>query len=88
LLLYEGTLLRSARWPWGPWSPAVRTFDINNDNGAGFIGPGGGTYGPYIVRRFSTWDELRREATIYNLMSTWVPYDASLMRTVIRLDCS
>jgi hypothetical protein len=88
LLLYGGTILRSARWPWGPWTAPVVTFDYTRDNGATFIGPGGGTYGPYIIRRFSTWDGLRREATLHNLMSTWVPYDASLVRTVLRLDCA
>jgi hypothetical protein len=88
LLLYEGTLLRSARWPWGPWSAAIRTFDGATGKAEGWINPPGATYGPYVVRRFGTWDALHREATIYHMLSTWDPYAASLMRTVVRLDCA
>jgi hypothetical protein len=88
LLFYEGTLMRSARWPWGPWSAALRTFDIATGKAEGWVGQDGGTYGPYVIRRFGAWDVLHREATIYHLMSTWKPYDASLMRVVLRLDCA
>ncbi|HEX3127228.1 MAG TPA: DUF4185 domain-containing protein, partial [Thermoanaerobaculia bacterium] len=87
LLLYSGAVLRTAAWPWGPWTDPLPIFDFGRDNGAAFIDPDGGTYAPYVSARFNQWEPLTREATIYYVMSTWRPYQVSLMKTVLRLEC-
>jgi hypothetical protein len=47
-------------------------------------GPGGGTYGPYVVPRYTKGG--LQTTTIYYVMSTWNPYDVVLMRTTLALD--
>ena len=96
LLLYGGVVMRSADFPWGPWGDPVPLFDYGRDHAnlsdptdtrPRFIQPDGGTYGPYIVPRFTEWDRFSRQATIYYTMSTWRPYQVMLMQTVVQLNC-
>jgi hypothetical protein len=96
LLLYAGVMMRTAEYPWGPWSDPVPLFDFGRDHAdrknpsdprPRFIQPDGGTYGPYIVPRFTQWDPWSQQATLYYVMSTWRPYQAMLMRTIVRLTC-
>jgi hypothetical protein len=86
-MLYGAVALRSADHPWGPWSPPIQVFDFGRDNGASFM-QHATAYGPYIIARFTEFDRMSRELTIYYNMSTWDPYQVMLMRTVLRMDCS
>lgn len=45
----------------------------------------GGLYGPYVLNRF-TLPGPGRSSTIYWLVSTWNPYEVSVMRTVLRAE--
>jgi hypothetical protein len=94
--LYEGTKLRSAEFPWGPWSDPVKLFDFGRDHAdhnnpsdprPRYMEPGGGTYGPYIIPRFTTYDATLDETTIYHALSTWKPYQVMLLRTKVRPVC-
>jgi hypothetical protein len=94
LLVYQagyrgigGIWLRSARWPWGPWSEPQLLFD--NEQGHllrdPFIDPGGAAYAPYIISRYNKWDSLSQQATIYYTMSTWKPYQVMLIKSQLQL---
>ena len=94
LLVYQashrgigGIWLRSAKWPWGPWSEPQLLFD--NEQGHllrdPFIDPGGAAYAPYIISRYNKWDSLSQRATIYYTMSTWKPYQVMLMKSQLQL---
>ncbi len=96
MLLYGGVVVRWADYPWGPWSEAIALFDFSrdhaspgdpNDTRPRFIQPGGGPYGPYIIPRFTEYDALTHEVTIYYTMSTWKPYQVMLMKTVLKENC-
>ncbi|HVT57148.1 MAG TPA: DUF4185 domain-containing protein [Thermoanaerobaculia bacterium] len=48
---------------------------------------GGGLYAPYVLNRYTTaaaGDGASRGATIYWLISTWNPYEVTVMRTTLR----
>jgi len=96
VLLYAGVVLRWASHPWGPWSDPIRLFDFARDHAKHdepgdqrprFIKPGGGMYGPYVVPRFTRFDHLTHELTLYYTMSTWNPYQVMLMKSVLRFQC-
>jgi hypothetical protein len=82
-----GVWLRSARWPWGPWSEPQLLF--NNEDGHllrdPFIDFGGAAYAPYVISRYNKWDPLLQRATIYYTMSTWKPYQVMLMKSQLEL---
>jgi Domain of unknown function (DUF4185) len=82
-----GVFMRCAEKLWGPWSETVEIFNFFVNGGSNFMN-GPSAYGPYIIPRFTKFDPLSRELTIYYNMSTWVPYQVMLMRTVLREDCS
>ena len=44
-------------------------------------------YGPYVVPRFTRFDHLTHELTLYYTMSTWNPYQVMLMKSVLRFQC-
>jgi hypothetical protein len=49
---------------------------------------GGGTYAPYVLNRYTTADESEgpdRSSTIYWVVSTWNPYEVSVMRTTLHV---
>jgi hypothetical protein len=46
---------------------------------------GGSIYGPYLVSRWNRWDDAAQEEHVYFTMSTWVPYQAQLMRSRLHL---
>jgi hypothetical protein len=94
LLVYQagyrgigGIWLRSAKWPWGPWSEPQLLFD--NEQGHllrdPFIDPGGGVYAPYVISRYDKWDSASQQATMYYTMSTWKPYQVMLMKSKLQL---
>jgi hypothetical protein len=50
---------------------------------------GGGTYAPYVLNRYTTAAESEgagRSSTIYWVVSTWNPYEVSVMRTTLHVD--
>ena len=48
---------------------------------------GGGFYAPYVLNRYTTAVEGDgRRSTIYWLLSTWNPYEVSVMRTTLQLE--
>jgi hypothetical protein len=94
LLVYQagyrgigGVWLRSARWPWGPWSEPQLLF--NNEDGHllrdPFIDSGGAAYAPYVISRYNKWDSSSQHATICYTMSTWKPYQVMLMKSELEL---
>ena len=90
--LYDNHL-RSAPYPWGPWSDPLVTFDFfrdhknpNNPTKPGWLGPGDFAYGPYIVPRFTEYEPATGVATLYYAMSMGV-HHSMLMRTRVRLAC-
>ncbi len=92
-------LARAAQTPWGPWSTPAVLFDPQADAGyCHFIrGPGecgppsdpnsprsntpGGIYAPYIIQPLTRGGA--QTTTVYYVMSTWNPYQVSLMRTTL-----
>ena len=92
-------LARAAQTPWGPWSAPAILFNPDADAGyCHFIhGPGecgppadpnspgkngpGGIYAPYIVPSLMRGGA--QTTTVYYVMSTWNPYQVSLMRTTL-----
>jgi hypothetical protein len=93
IMLYTGVAMRSSPLPWGNWSEKQVLFNPFTDDGYGhFIHlPGhdnitdptrddeiGGTYGPYIIDKFTTGNE--QTSTIYFTLSTWNPYTTVLMQ--------
>jgi hypothetical protein len=98
IVLYgPGACARSAPYPWGPWSePPILFFDWNRDHARPddptdprprYIAPDGASYGPYVIPRFTEYEPVTGNATLYYAMSTWVPYAAMLLRTTVRLNC-
>ena len=51
-----------------------------------FANQQGGSYGPYLVDRFTRWNSWTRTATLYYVISTHVPYQVMLMK--FRLRCA
>jgi hypothetical protein len=50
---------------------------------------GGGTYAPYVLNRYTTQADSAgpgRSSTIYWVVSSWNPYEVSVMRTTLHLD--
>jgi hypothetical protein len=50
---------------------------------------GGGTYAPYVLNRYTTGATSEgpgRSSTIYWVVSTWNPYEVSVMRTTLHVD--
>jgi len=82
-----GIWLRSAKWPWGPWSKPQLLFDDEQGHllRDPFIDAGGAAYGPYLISRYNKWDSLSQRATIYYTMSTWRPYQVMLMKSQLQL---
>lgn len=94
----RGHVARRPTGPWFPLSQEV--FKDSRDGAltkyihvpgqdnladrAGFAGQQGGAYGPYLVSRFTKWDPWMRTATLYYVMSTWVPYQAMLMKFLLQ----
>ncbi len=53
-------------------------------HGSGKFVPGG-FYAPYVLDRYTTAGGPGRRSTIYWLVSTWNPYEVSVMRTTLEL---
>lgn len=94
IALYAGGRARTASHPWGPWSDPIDLFSWPRDHATApgdprprYINDDGGTYGPYIVPRFTEYEPVTGETSIYYVLSTWRPYQAVLMRTIVRLAC-
>jgi hypothetical protein len=96
VVLYAGTKLRSAEFPWGPWSPPIELYSFGRDHAnwndssdpRPRYAPNGGTYGPYIVPRFTEHDPVTGETILYHALSFTDPlYQVELMRTRVRLEC-
>ena len=49
------------------------------------IGGNGFAYGAYLLNRFTRWDSATKTLTIYYLMSTGMPYQVQLMRSLVRI---
>jgi hypothetical protein len=50
---------------------------------------GGGTYAPYVLNRYTTQADSAgpgRSSTIYWVVSTWNPYEVSVMRTTLHVE--
>jgi hypothetical protein len=95
---------RLSNTPWGPWSDSGLLFDPAADAGNCYFihgspqcGPDsdpncpvkdapGGVYGPYVITRFNRGGE--QNTTIYFVMSTWNPYQVSLMKSTLVLHSS
>ena len=89
---------RIAPSPWGPWSEPAVVFDLQAMGLGVFLHragsddhldepgrpEGGGCYGPYVIDRFTRPAPGTAAAQIWFLMSTWNPYQAMLMRAVVR----
>jgi hypothetical protein len=94
-------VIRTARFPWGPWSAPEVIFDPNNPaRDAGNHLPGERfvlfqhaaenrltvPYAPYIIPRWTRFDRSTRTLTVYYTMSVEdPPYNPQLMRS--RLHC-
>jgi len=81
--------LRSAKHPWGPWSPSMVLFDPTQDYGRGpavgrYIAEQGELYGPYVIPRFTRVLE-NGDVRLYWLLSTWQPYVVDLMESTLHL---
>ncbi len=96
IALYAGGKARTASHPWGPWSNPIDLFFWPRDHAdparpgdprPRYINSDGSTYGPYIVPRFTEYEPVTGDTTIYYAMSTWRPYQAVLLRTTVRLEC-
>jgi hypothetical protein len=59
-----------------------RDFWPGNKRGANF--QPGGFYAPYVMNRYTRPGEGPRTATLYWVLSTWNPYQVSVMRTTIQ----
>ena len=46
-------------------------------------GTWGGEYGPYLIEPLTEIDEANEQVTLYYVMSTWVPYNIVVMRTIL-----
>ncbi len=45
----------------------------------------GGSYGPYVISRFTSGDSVRGTSTFFYVMSTWNPYNTVIMKSSIQL---
>jgi hypothetical protein len=97
----NGVVARVADHPWGPWSAASVLFDPATDAGSCYFirgnpdcgpasdpfGPAdggpGGIYAPYVIPRFTRAG--LHDTTIYYTLSTWNPYQVSLMKSTLAL---
>jgi hypothetical protein len=64
-----------------------RDFWPTKDHDGKFVG--GGTYAPYVLNCYTTAANSEgpsRSATIYWVISTWHPYEVSVMRTTLHVD--
>jgi hypothetical protein len=97
----NGIVARVADQPWGPWSGPAVLFDPATDAGSCYFirgnpdcgpdtdpfspanGGPGGVYAPYVIPRFTRGGA--NSTTIYYTLSTWNPYQVSLMRSALAL---
>jgi hypothetical protein len=95
----NGVIARVADKPWGPWSELSVIFDPATDAGSCYFirgnsdcGPAidpfspanggpGAVYAPYVIPRFTRGGA--GTTTIYYTLSTWNPYQVSLMRSTL-----
>ena len=100
----NGVIARVADQPWGPWSGASVLFDPAVDAGSCYFirgnadcgpdndpfspanGGPGGPYAPYVIPRFTRAG--RQTTTIYYTLSTWNPYQVSLMKATLTMPIS
>jgi hypothetical protein len=61
---------------------ARRDYWPGNKKGANF--ESGGFYAPYVMNRYTRPGDGPRTATVYWVLSTWNPYQVSVMRTTIQ----
>jgi hypothetical protein len=96
-----GVVGRAADNPWGPWSDPAVLFDAAVDAGTCYFmrgnpdcgpdtdpfspanGGPGGVYAPYVVQRYTRGG--LHTTTIYYVMSTWNPYQVTLMKSTLEL---
>lgn len=89
----HSVLLRTATHPAGPWSAAVQIYSTAQASfvaGHGHVKPApddqdgtsGDIYGPYLVPQWFQDREDGKIELVYTL-SSWIPYQIHLMRTVI-----
>ena len=65
-----GMVLRSAGWPWGPWSTEPQLlFESTRDYAQGQYMFECGPYGAYVISRYNRYDAVQRRATIYYTLS-------------------
>jgi hypothetical protein len=81
---------RIADTPWDlATAPEVPVFDPAADNAWGHYMATGSdlsfAYGAYLLHKYTQWDPTHRTVTIFYLLSTGLPYQVQLMRTVIAL---
>jgi len=48
------------------------------------IGEYGGSYGPYVISRYTTGDAAAGTSTIVYTLSTWIPYTEVIMQSTLR----
>ncbi len=95
----NGVIARVADKPWGPWSNLSVIFDPATDAGSCYFirgnpdcgpttdpfspanGGPGGVYAPYVIPRFTRGGA--GTTTIYYTLSTWNPYQVTLMRSTL-----
>jgi hypothetical protein len=71
LFLYRGVHAYLASTPWGPWQPSnpgVHVLDDSTVITANIRG-GSGMYGPYVLPRYTRWDETTLSVQLYFLGS-------------------
>lgn len=96
-----GVVGRVAEKPWGPWSGPAVLFDAATDAGTCYFmrgnpdcgpdndpfspanGGPGGVYAPYVIPRYTRGGP--QNTTIYYVMSTWNPYQVTLMKSTLVL---
>jgi hypothetical protein len=92
-----GILQHQSQFPWGPWTSGENIFDFsaafghfihiaNSGDGLsdpGREGEGGGTYGPYMISRYTRPND-DGSSKIFFVLSVWNPYNTMLMSATIR----
>src|SRR5699024_7336923 len=97
----RGINMRTAKYPWGPWTRPQVLFDPSKDGGYGHFmhikdsndglsdpgreGEWGGEYGPYQYGYYAKGNTEDSTTTLYFNMSTWNPYTVVLMKARLQV---
>ena len=56
----------------------------DNLAGPNQVGDYGGSYGPYVLGRYTTGDAAQGTSTIDYTVSTWIPYTEVILQSTLR----